>query len=63
MGLQAITIVEEEIKRLKDNHRGFVIEEGDLDTLEARIRDRIMSELVEIPEPPIPPSDGIDIPF
>ncbi len=50
MSLAAIEIVREEIERRKSNMDNIHCAHDMLDTLEARIVDRISKELVEIPE-------------
>jgi hypothetical protein len=51
MSVAAINIVREEIARRKNNQPNIHCAHDMLDTLEARIVDRIEKELVEIPEP------------
>lgn len=53
MSVAAIKIVREEIERRKSNQPDIHCAHDMLDTLEARIVDRIKKELVEIPEPTI----------
>ena len=51
MSVAAIKIVQEEVARRKGNMDNIHCSHDMLDTLEARIVDRISKELVEIPEP------------